>query len=278
MEIKLHSNAATTPKIRKYIKNSEKSDADLAHELSISIDTVKKWRHRENVYDKSHRPKVIHRRLTPEQEWLVIYLRHRLSLSLDELLEVAQLLINKALSRAVLNRCLKKYQVPRMTKPTLNQVGTVDVDMLKLPVELAQKSPYLLVLTEQYSGFVSFALIPSLDDHKAIDGLSEFAKHALPYTIKNMILPNQPFAIQWAENMGIAWQLHDEYSLFTLETEEAVNFQQNYEYFLDGEHFDKRLGLPSILLNYEDLLNKRVMRSRLKSLTPSGYWKNKTGS
>ncbi|EGU37302.1 hypothetical protein VII00023_12671 [Vibrio ichthyoenteri ATCC 700023] len=278
MEIKLHSNAATTPKIRKYIKNSDKSDAELAHELSISIDTVKKWRHREDVYDKSHRPKVIHRRLTPEQEWLIIYLRHRLSLSLDELLEVAQLLINKALSRAVLNRCLKKYQVPRMTKPTLCQSGTVLVDMLKLPTELAQKSPYLLVLTEQYSGFVSFALVQSLDDKYAIEGLNEFAKHALPYTIKQMVLPELPFATQWAESMDIEWQMHDEMTRFTLETEQAVNFHQSYDCFLDGEHFDKRLGLPSILLCYEDLLNKRVMRSRLKSLTPSGYWKNKTGS
>ncbi|WP_162045569.1 helix-turn-helix domain-containing protein [Vibrio taketomensis] len=278
MEIKLHSNAATTPKIRKYIKNSDKSDTELAYELSISIDTVKKWRAREDIYDKSHRPKVIHRRLTPEQEWLIIYLRHRLCLSLDELLEVAQLLINKALSRAVLNRCLKKYQVPRMSKPALSQSGTVVVDMIKLPNGLAQKSPYLLVLTEQYSGFISFALVQSLEDSTAISGLNEFAKHALPYQIQSMILPEKAFVIQWAESMGIAWTAHNASTRFELTTEQPVNFDQGYEHFLDGEQFDQRLGLPSVLLCYEDLLNKRVMRNRLKNLTPSGYWKNKMGS
>lgn len=278
MEIKLHSNAATTPKIRKYIKDSSKSDAELAFELSISIDTVKKWRNRDNVYDKSHRPKVIHRRLTPEQEWLIIYLRHRLSLSLDELLEVSQLLVNKALSRAVLNRCLKKHQLPRMKKPGLNQRGIVIVDILKLPIEIAQKSPYLLVLTENYSGYVSFALIPSLEDNETLNKLTEFASYALPYKIKRLVLPEQSFTIQWAEKLQIEWQPHDHLTNFTLITAGTVNFHQGYDHFLDGEHFDKRLGLPSILLCYEDLLNKRVMRNRLKNLTPSGYWKNKTGS
>ena len=36
MEIKLHANATTTPRIRRYLQQSEKSDRELAAELATS--------------------------------------------------------------------------------------------------------------------------------------------------------------------------------------------------------------------------------------------------
>ena len=46
MEIKLHANATTTPRTRKYLQESTKSDRELAQELGISITTVRRWRNR----------------------------------------------------------------------------------------------------------------------------------------------------------------------------------------------------------------------------------------
>ena len=49
MEIKLHANATTTPRIRRYLQQSDKSDRALAAELGISVTTVRRWRQREQL-------------------------------------------------------------------------------------------------------------------------------------------------------------------------------------------------------------------------------------
>ncbi|WP_434355614.1 hypothetical protein NF212_11185 [Parasalinivibrio latis] len=272
MEIKLHSNASTTPRTRKYIKNSDKSDTELASELSISIETVKKWRNRSDVYDKSHRPNVIHRRLSPEQEWLIVYLRFRLSLSLDELLEVSQLLVNRDLSRAVLNRCLKKYQVPRMAKPASTSFGKVIVDKVPLPDSVSSKAICLLVFTECFTTHISFALV-SEKSESTRSHLVDFLKSVLPYSVKEMVLPDDEFVISLATSLGVPWSTHKDATAYSLDTEEPADFNQPIDKFLNGEFYDARLGLPSVLLCYEDLLNKRVLRNRLKNMAPHAYCK-----
>lgn len=75
MEIKLHANATTTPRIRRYLQQSDKSDRELATELGISVTTVRRWRNREQVSDNHTTPKVIHKALRQEQVALVNALR-----------------------------------------------------------------------------------------------------------------------------------------------------------------------------------------------------------
>ncbi|KXF82048.1 hypothetical protein [Enterovibrio coralii] len=277
MEIKLHSNASTTPRTRKYIKNSDKTDAELASELSISIDTVKKWRNRSDVYDKSHRPNVIHRRLSAEQELLIVYLRSRLLLSLDELLEVSQLLINKDLSRAVLNRCLKKYQVPRVKKPSPDVFGEVLIDCIQLPQILSSKATHLLVVTEAFTTHVSFALMGT-EGQESVTRMADFLQHALPYGIRRAVIADNEIVKNVVNQMGIEWSQMDASELIQIALESEADFEQPVSEYLAGEYFDARLGLPSILLCYEDLLNKRVLRNRLKNATPQGYCKTQKGS
>jgi uncharacterized protein YjcR len=57
MQLRLHANAATTPKTRAYIQQSSASVADLAIELGVSETTVRRWKGRDTVADGSHRPK-----------------------------------------------------------------------------------------------------------------------------------------------------------------------------------------------------------------------------
>jgi len=61
MDLALHANATTTPRTRSYIQRSKKSVTELATELGVSETTVRRWRARTTVSDRSHRP---HRLMT----------------------------------------------------------------------------------------------------------------------------------------------------------------------------------------------------------------------
>lgn len=112
--MKQHANATTTVEMREFIRESDLSTAVLARLLKVSEATVRKWRKRESVDDKSHVPKQLNTTLSPAQEYVVVELRTRLLLSLDELLEVCKNFINVNASRAGLQRCLKRHGVSRL--------------------------------------------------------------------------------------------------------------------------------------------------------------------
>ena len=48
MDLKLHANATTTPRIRAYIQKSQASNAALARELGIHSRTVARWKGRQD--------------------------------------------------------------------------------------------------------------------------------------------------------------------------------------------------------------------------------------
>lgn len=79
MEIKLHANATTTPRVRRYIQQSDKSDRLLAQELGISVATVRRWRQRQDVADRHTVPKTLRKALTDEQSLLINWLRQNYS-------------------------------------------------------------------------------------------------------------------------------------------------------------------------------------------------------
>jgi len=110
----VHANATTTPEMRAFIRESELSTALLARLLKVSESTIHKWRHRANVNDGSHAPRTLNTTLSPAQEYVVVELRTRLLLSLDELLAVSREFINGGVSRAGLQRCLKRHGISRL--------------------------------------------------------------------------------------------------------------------------------------------------------------------
>ncbi len=112
---KQHANATTTPEMRAFIHESDLPTAVLARLLKVSESTVRKWRKRESLADASHKPKQLNTTLSEAQEYVVVELRTRLLLSLDELLTVSKQFINPNVSRAGLQRCLKRHGVSRLT-------------------------------------------------------------------------------------------------------------------------------------------------------------------
>lgn len=111
MDIKLHANATTTPKQRKYIQESEKSVAELAEELGVSEMTVRKWKKRDDIHDRSSRPHHIQSTFSPAEEVIVVELRKTLLLPLDDLLEVVHEFIHEECSRMALARCLRRHDL-----------------------------------------------------------------------------------------------------------------------------------------------------------------------
>lgn len=111
---KQHANATTTPEMRVFIRESDLPTAVLARLLKISEATVRKWRKRSSIDDGSTIPKQLNTTLTQAQEYVVVELRQCLMLSLDELLTVSREFINTNVSRAGLQRCLKRHGVSKL--------------------------------------------------------------------------------------------------------------------------------------------------------------------
>ena len=111
MLVKLHANAATTPKARAYIQSSELSVPALVGELGVSETTVRRWKARQDVSDRSSRPHTLATSFSFEEEEIAVGLRTDLALSLDDLLEVMRRCVRPDISRSALHRCLKRRGV-----------------------------------------------------------------------------------------------------------------------------------------------------------------------
>lgn len=113
MDMKLHANATTTPKTRASIQASRASVAELAAALGVSETTIRRWRGRREVADRSHAPKRQAISLSPLEEQLVVELRGELALSLDDIVEVMRRCCNPQLSRSAIHRTLVRHGMSR---------------------------------------------------------------------------------------------------------------------------------------------------------------------
>ena len=99
MDVRLHANATTTPRIRAYIQASAAPVAEHARELGVSEPTVRRWRGRDTQTDRSHARHNLNASTTPEQEAIIMALRTDARLSLDDITEVMQRCLAPELSR-----------------------------------------------------------------------------------------------------------------------------------------------------------------------------------
>ena len=97
MDLKLHANATTTPRIRAYVQKSAASNSALARELGIHSRTVARWKARPEVTDRSTRPHRPNTSMTQWEEALAVELRRSLALPLDDIVEAMRRCINSEL-------------------------------------------------------------------------------------------------------------------------------------------------------------------------------------
>ena len=107
----VHPQARTTPLTRREIKSSKAPLTELADRYNITLATARKWKGREDMQDRSHRPHTLSTTLSPAQEALVVELRRTLLLPLDDLVAVTREFINPAVSRSGMDRCLRRHGV-----------------------------------------------------------------------------------------------------------------------------------------------------------------------
>jgi hypothetical protein len=76
----------------------------LARLYGLNRATVRKWKERDSVGDRQHRPHELRATLSPAQETVVLAIRETLELPLDDLLVVVREFICPELSRSALAR------------------------------------------------------------------------------------------------------------------------------------------------------------------------------
>ena len=167
MLLKLHANATTTPKTRAYIQQSTASVAELARELGINETTVRRWKSRREVNDRSHRPHRLQTRFDAVEEEIAVELRTRLRLSLDDVLEVMRRGLRREISRSALYRCLKRHGVsgplptpgsePSQTFEA-TEFGYVHVDLKHL-TRIGKVPAYVFVAIERTTSFVHVEVV-----------------------------------------------------------------------------------------------------------------------
>lgn len=162
MDVKLHANATTTPRVRAYIQSSSASVAELARSLGLSQTTVRRWRARSDVHDRSHRPHRLNTSLTQIEERLIGELRNSLELSLDDIVEVMRRCVNATLSRSAIYRCLRRQGLskrPAEAKHPLARfdthapLGFIHLDV-KYLTALRRKRAYVFVAIDRASRYV----------------------------------------------------------------------------------------------------------------------------
>jgi transposase InsO family protein len=168
MEIKLHANATTTPKVRAYIQSSRSSVAELARELGVSETSVRRWRKRKDVADRSHVRHNLGQSTSLVEEALICGLRRDARLGLDDICEVMNRCVNPKLSRSAIYRCLQRQGLSGRTAPqdppapagrfAAEPFGFVHVDLKHL-TRLDGVAAYIFVAVERATRFAHIEIV-----------------------------------------------------------------------------------------------------------------------
>ncbi|GIU37398.1 transcriptional regulator [Shewanella schlegeliana] len=162
-----HSNATTTPEMRRFIQESHLSVSQLSKILNISEATVRKWRKRDSVENCPNTPHHLNTTLTPLQEYVVVGLRYQLKMPLDRLLKATQKFINPNVSRSGLARCLKRYGVSRVS----------DIESPHVPMRYFNQIPVtqgsdVQTYTLHYEALAKTLALPSTDGDNVVQVVS----------------------------------------------------------------------------------------------------------
>ena len=213
MLVKLHANAATTPRMRAYIQSSGLTVSALARELGVSEKTVRRWKGRRVVSDRSSRPHTLATDFTFEEEQIAVGLRTELGLSLDDLLEVMRRCLRPDISRSALHRCLQRWGVstrpkdpqppPQAFAPT--PFGYVHVDLKHLP-RLDRRPAYVFVAIERTTRFVHAEIIEERSGQIVAGCLARFLE-GFGYPVHTILTDN---GSEFTDRFGDArWRKRD---------------------------------------------------------------------
>lgn len=284
MEIKLHANATTTPRVRRYIQQSAKSDRELAQELGISVATVRRWRQRQDVADRHTVPKTTRKVLTDEQSLLINWLRQKLQLPLDELLVVVNQGMQQPISRAGLDRYLRgvgqrsedegralrgKKALKAGARP-----GTLALYYQRISLLAADGGEqHLLWAEEKVSGWLSARAFAGASPVLVVNWLKDLLSHC-PGGIQSIETENkklfgnsesQTHPLQlWCQEQGLTLQQPE-----LPQMERVLRLESELMQVLPAaEHLSLDAVLQAICTHY----NQQWPQKKLGDLTPAAFW------
>jgi transposase InsO family protein len=294
MNIRLHSQARTTPAIRREIQASTLSDRQLSRKHGLTRATVRKWRGRTSVEDASHRPHTLHTTLTSAQEALVVYLRQQLLLPLDDLLVVTREFLNPDVSRSGLDRCLRRHGVANLKalQPTPGvtphksfkayEPGFLHIDVKYLPAIDGEPRRYLFVAIDRATRWVYVALKRDRTARSAKAFLKAVVL-AAPFQIQQCLTDNgSEFTDRFLNRQK---QVSGQHAFDQACTQRGIEhrlmpprhpqtngmverFNGRIAEVLQTHHFDSTEGLETTLLRYTDLYNHHIPQRALNHRTP----------
>ena len=199
MRLELHANATTTPKVRAEIQASTEPVRLLAARYGVSERTIRRWRARGDVHDRSHRRHHQTLSMTAEEEALICALRRDLGLSVHDIAEVMNRCLALRLSSSAVDRCIRRHGVPKgPPRPDApapaprafgeTAFGFVHIDLKQL-TRLEGRLGFVFVAIERTTRFVHLEVIDTKDRDTVTACLARFLD-SFPGTVHTILTDN----------------------------------------------------------------------------------------
>jgi len=205
--ISYHPRARLTAEQRKEIRENKENLTlkELARKYNVSIPTIRKWKNRENPYDKKHGTKDLYKHhisITPLQEHIICEIRKTTLLPLDDLLDIVTG-IGIKITRSALHRALQRNNLSDLRKliSSLDEKsqkeikefkkylpGFIHIDVKVLP-KIENERKYLYVAIDRATRVVYV----EIRDKKDAKTSSEFLENLidyLPFKIEKILTDN----------------------------------------------------------------------------------------
>jgi hypothetical protein len=192
-----HSNAKTTPRIRKEIQESKETIAELAARLSLNPKTIMKWKNAGRTRDKKSGPTNPKSTvLTEQEEKIICEFRRVTKFSLDDVFIALMDEIPK-MTRSNLHRCLQRHGLSRLPKEDVAKkekksfkeyhIGYVHIDISEVQSE--QGKAYMFVAIDRATKYTYVEIHERMTQVIACEFLQNFIED-VPFKIHTILTDN----------------------------------------------------------------------------------------
>lgn len=190
-----HSNATTNIHIRCELQKSNLPINQLAAQYNVSENTVRKWKGREELFDRSSRPHTIYYSLDEIEQQVIKSVRRATWLPLDEIVEIVQQLnplasrsaVYRTLLAAALNKVPKKER-EKAKKFKAYEPGYLHIDVTYLP-KMNGKRQYLFVAIDRATRTLFYWIYDAKTAENAVDFVYK-CKAFFPFKITHILTDN----------------------------------------------------------------------------------------
>lgn len=190
-----HQNATTNIHIRSKIQTSNLRNKNLAKMYNISEKTVRKWKSRDFIHDKSSRPNTIHYSLSDIEKQLIVSIRKSTWLSIDDIHEI-MMQYKKDISYSAVYRVLVKEglnKVPEEKKEKAKKFkeyepGYLHIDVTYFP-KIEEIRYYLFIAIDRATRLMCYKIYTAKSAENA-ESFLNFCLQFFPFKITHILTDN----------------------------------------------------------------------------------------